>query len=257
MKFLSAAHTDVGTTKDINQDSMCVMEAETEQGPVLMALVADGMGGLKKGELASATVLAAFTEWFENELPAQLSAHNVMDEIRYSWERMVKELGRRIMEYGKQHHIQLGSTLTAMLFLPDGRYLIGHVGDSRAYCITGSAVNVLTEDQTVTANEVRLGKLTPEQAKTDPRRSVLLQSIGASKTVIPTFLTGTYRTGECYMLCSDGFRHVISPEEIGSTFSPQICVDETVMKAKITELIELNKQRNESDNISALLVRAV
>ena len=73
MNYLFALHTDVGIKKKTNQDSLCVKEASTPNGNILMALVCDGMGGLEKGEVASATIIKAFSKWFQEELPYDLS----------------------------------------------------------------------------------------------------------------------------------------------------------------------------------------
>lgn len=255
MNFQVAYHTDTGREKRTNQDSFGVLEAETDKGTVLMAVLCDGMGGLEKGEVASATLIKVFEKWFQEELPVFLSADNPVEEIRYSWERIIKTQNQNIAEYGRKYHIQLGSTLTAVLFLEDGNYLIGHVGDSRAYVIRSEGLEILTVDQTVVAHEVRLGKLTPEQAKADPRRNVLLQCIGASRIVEPDFITGQAKRGECYMLCSDGFRHEISADEIQKAFAPEANTDENVMKENIRSLIERNMERGERDNISAVLLK--
>ncbi|MEW8985706.1 MAG: protein phosphatase 2C domain-containing protein [Bacillus sp. (in: firmicutes)] len=219
----------------------------------MLAFICDGMGGLAKGEVASASVVSAFSDWFENELPSQLT-HNDFDEIQYRWERIIREQNQRIAEYGRNIRIQLGTTLTALLLIDTKFMLIGHVGDSRVYRIN-TKLEVLTEDQTVVGREVRRGVLTPEQAKIDPRRNVLLQCIGASKLVEPEFIRGTPERGDVYMLCSDGFRHMISEDEIYQAFSPQELMDEAVMKNKAVELVELNKQRQELDNISVMLVK--
>ena len=192
MPFMVEMHTDIGIRKETNQDSICVKEAQTEKGNILLGIICDGMGGLEKGEVASATIVNTFSKWFENDLPYQLSSENVLGEIEYSWERIIKEQNQSIAEYGRNHHIQLGSTITAMLFLEDGKYLIGHVGDSRAYRITDNEIEILTEDQTLVAREVKMGRMTPEQAERDSRRNVLLQCIGASKVVEPTFICGNY-----------------------------------------------------------------
>ena len=66
MNYLTAVHTDVGIRKKTNQDSALVMEATTDKGNVLLTVVCDGMGGLAKGEVASAAVIDAFSKWFEN-----------------------------------------------------------------------------------------------------------------------------------------------------------------------------------------------
>jgi PPM family protein phosphatase len=255
MEVLAAAYTDRGIKKPTNQDSLCLKVADTSVGKVVLAVICDGMGGLSKGELASASVINAFSAWFEEELPAQL-ANNDFDDIRYRWERIVKEQNQRIAEYGRKENIQLGTTWTSLLLIDSTYLLIGHVGDSRVYRIHHE-LEVMTEDQTVVGREIKRGNMTREQAKLDPRRNVLLQCIGASKVVEPQFLDGKPVPGAVYMLCSDGFRHMITEEEIGNAFSPSILTDEETMERKAKELVELNKQRQEQDNISVLLMKIV
>lgn len=254
MQFQIAVHTDVGIRKTTNQDSLAVREAETPEGRLLMAVLCDGMGGLSKGELASATIIRAFTAWFERELPFLLYRQDRWEEIQYQWDRKIKELNQNILEYGGNHHIQLGSTITALLFLENGEYLIGHVGDCRAYRIEDGVPIQLTTDQTLVANEVRLGRITPEQAEKDSRRNVLLQCVGASRVVEPEFLLGQGRVGERYLLCSDGFRHQITSEEIGRFCSSQSCPEENSMQQSLIQLTEFCKARGETDNITAVLL---
>lgn len=188
MNFYTASHTDVGIKKDKNQDSYCILQAETPKGTVLLAMVCDGMGGLDKGEVASASIITAFKAWFCEKLPYTLSSDTYYDDVKYEWDRIIKTQNQEIAAYGRAHCIQLGSTVTAMIVFEDGKYLIGHVGDSRAYKISNSEISILTKDQTIVANEVRLGKLTPEEAARDPRRNVLLQCVGASRIVEPEYV---------------------------------------------------------------------
>lgn len=257
MNYKFAVQTDVGIKKTTNQDSCCIKEAVTDNGTVLMAMICDGMGGLAKGEVASATIIKRFSEWFEKELPQLLGVENPIEEISYQWNRIIKEQNYNIAAYGKQQRLQLGSTITVMLIIEDDKYIIGHVGDSRAYKITDSDITMLTEDQTIVALEVKQGKITPEQAEKDPRRNVLLQCVGASRIVEPAFYYGSVNADECYMLCSDGFRHMITNEEILNSLSPTNSGNEEQMQAHITDLIELNKYRHENDNITALLIKTV
>ena len=254
MQFQIAVHTDVGIRKSTNQDSLAVREAETPAGQVLMAVLCDGMGGLAKGELASATIIRAFTAWFEEEFPLLLSRADRWEEIRYQWDRKVKELNQTILEYGWGHNIQLGSTLTVLLFLENGEYLISHVGDCRAYQMEKGTLVQLTTDQTLVASEVRLGRLTPEQAAVDPRRNILLQCVGASKVVEPEYISGKGQQGQRYLLCSDGFRHEITPEEILTWCSAENSPGEESMQKGLAYLTELCKSRGETDNISAILI---
>lgn len=255
MRFQAAYHTDIGREKNTNQDSLGILEARTGTERLLMAVLCDGMGGLEKGEIASATLIRAFEEWFREELPGLIRKEEPLSEVQYSWERMIKMQNQSIGDYGRSHAIQLGSTLTVMLFLEDGSYLIGHVGDSRAYLIRDGELEVLTSDQTVVANEVRLGRLTPGQAAADPRKNVLLQCVGASRIVEPEFRTGKAESGECYMLCSDGFRHELSGEELQEALAPKRNPDEETMKRNLEGLTGLSLERGERDNISALLLK--
>lgn len=257
MKFNVALHTDVGIKKETNQDSLCVKQAETEKGTILLAVVCDGMGGLEKGEVASATMITVFSNWFEQELPTLLGKETYFEEIRYRWDRIIKEQNQSIGEYGRNNHIQLGTTISAMLILEDGKYLIGHVGDCRIYKITDEDIEILTTDQTLMAREISRGNMTVEQAEHDPRRNVLLQCIGASKIVEPEFVEGIVDPNVCYMFCSDGFRHAVSMKEIGDAFKPMANPNEETMKSNIVKLIEINKERQETDNISAILVKTI
>lgn len=255
MRFQVAYHTDIGREKSTNQDSLGVLEAKTDEGRLLLAVLCDGMGGLDKGEVASAALIRAFEAWFQEELPGLIRKEDPLYEVRFSWERMIEVQNQSIGDYGRSRRIQLGSTLTAMLFLEDGSYLIGHVGDSRAYLIRQEVLEILTSDQTVVANEVRLGKLTPEQAASDPRKNVLLQCIGASGFVEPEFREGKAVPGECYLLCSDGFRHELCEEELLAALAPEKSPDEETMRRNLEKLTWRNLERGERDNISALLLK--
>ena len=73
MNFVSNCCTDVGITKRVNQDSLCIKQAQTSQGKILMAVICDGMGGMKSGEIASAMTVSAFSDWFLKELPTLLN----------------------------------------------------------------------------------------------------------------------------------------------------------------------------------------
>ena len=167
---------------------------------------------------------------------------------------MIKRLNRTIGDYGKYYGISLGTTVTAMLIY-QGDYLIAHVGDSRAYEIT-TDINRMTEDHSVVGREVMQGLLTEEDAELDPRRNVLLQCVGASKSVNPQMIRGKVKDNASYLICSDGFRHVISRTEMLNGLSILNAKTSEEMAANIRSLIELAKARGEQDNISALLVNA-
>lgn len=252
MHYMAIADTDTGISKDTNQDSVLLKHAECNMGEVLMAVICDGMGGLSKGELASATVIREFSRWFEEELPYELENLD-MQIVGAKWTLMMKDLNVRILEYGQKIGVSIGTTFTGLLIAND-RYLIGHVGDTRVYHIN-TAVRQLTIDQTFVVREVQRGTLTPEQAKTDKRRNMLLQCVGASEKVEPDIMQGDCREG-IYMLCSDGFRHEITDAEIYKFLNPRNCGERDAMRVNVRYLIEENKRRKEKDNISVILIRA-
>ena len=128
------------------------------------------------------------------------------------------------------------------------------MGDSRAYEIKEN-VKQITEDQTLIQREISQGRLTEEEAKVDPRRSVLLQCIGASEVVSPAMYYGEVKLNATYMLCSDGFRHEITKEEIYEALNPEVLTDINIMDNNTKYLIEADKERQEKDNISVVLVR--
>lgn len=253
MNYLAVAKTDVGIVKKTNQDSLTVKKANIYGEPVLFAVLCDGMGGLEQGEVASATVIRRFENWFLSDFPRLLKNGFSHDALRIQWEDLITELNETIQTYGRQNGIRLGTTITALLLYDECYYII-HVGDSRAYEI-GKELTVLTQDQTVVAMEIKKGLLTEEQANADPRRSILLQCVGASDVVVPDFYMGETREDAVYMLCTDGFRHEISKEEIQSCFSPSVLHTKEEMEYYAQYLIDLNKSRNERDNITVVLVR--
>lgn len=252
MKFIATGDTDIGIARKNNQDSLLIKHGETEDGEVLMAIVCDGMGGLAQGELASATVVRAFHDWFDKALPYALMELN-LKAIGNIWSMVLKECNRKIMEYGEASNCKIGTTFTGMLFIGKS-YLIAQVGDTRAYHI-GDTVRQLTQDQTVVAREVRMGRLTPEAALTDKRRNVLLQCVGASKNMVPEILYGTTEQGT-YMLCSDGFRHVVTEDEMQEFLNTDQLPGKEAMHRSVKALMEMIKRREEKDNMSAILIRA-
>lgn len=252
MKYTVIAQTDKGNVKTTNQDSVLYIHADSEVGEIVMAVICDGMGGLEKGELASATVIRAFHKWFDEQLPYELETPD-LNIIGSQWALMLKELNGKILEYSRMHGIEgVGTTFTGVLFVQD-QYVAVHVGDTRLYYLDHS-IRKLTTDHTFIAREISRGTLTEEQAKADKRRNLLLQCVGASKHVDPEIITGKVKKG-VYMLCSDGFRHEISDKEIFNELNPKSAKNRKIMKDHADKLIELVKQRGETDNISVLVVK--
>lgn len=253
MKYIVAAETDIGITKKVNQDSICVKNARTKQGNAALVMVCDGMGGLSKGELASAEAVRSFSDWFDYELAYELEKWSWRDAGQ-SVLRRLRSLNSSIIEYGRRNGVQLGTTVTGILAV-NNQMMTFHIGDSRIYKLSYQ-LKQLTEDHTFVNREMKKGNMTPEQAKIDPRRNALTQCIGVEGDVTPEIKFGNIENGTNYMICSDGFRHVLSEEEIFGGLSPERITTKSSMQAKLRELIETVKSRKESDNISAAMFRA-
>lgn len=186
---------------------------------------------------------------------------------------------QELIQYGNENKANLGTTATAILLYPDMHGVFIHIGDTRIYQMHAgekSAMIQLTTDHTFIAREMKMGRMTYEQAMHDPRRNALLQCIGVNESIFPE--TGRFQCekGDIMLLCTDGFRHVVSTEEMQSSFEQTITdqtrrldlpshtnnlmedtrVDQGVLKTWITNLTELNKTRNEEDNITSIAVYA-
>lgn len=249
MRYEAIGETDIGISKHTNQDSLLIKHALTPKGEVLLAIICDGMGGLAKGELASAVVIREFSQWFDKQLPIELKALDFHIVAR-KCELLLKDLNTKILNYGKQHQITLGTTFTGVLMV-DQEYMMLHVGDTRLYEYKNE-LSLCSEDHTFVAREIKQGRLSEEEANHDRRRNMLLQCVGASRVVMPQILIGQVNA-PYYLLCSDGFRHKISEEEIEEAIKQAKTKEQ--MSKEVKKLIELVKSRGEKDNISAILIK--
>lgn len=100
MNFIISANTDIGIAKKTNQDSLSVKVINTCQGRMAFAILCDGMGGLDKGEVASAAVIRAFDQWVISELPKLCMAEIEDSVIRKQWGEIVTDMNMRIQAYG-------------------------------------------------------------------------------------------------------------------------------------------------------------
>ena len=260
-----AAHSAAGRKRRGNQDSVLVKTARTREGPVALAAVCDGMG-----ELASGALVRMLSRWFEEELPGLLlegkgpkggwrrvlqgpgGKEEFTDRLWESWTQLLHQANERLCAYGREKGGKLGST-AAILLLRGDRYYTANVGDSRIYKIERTLLQ-LTRDQTLVQQEVEAGRLTREKARRDPRRSILLQCMGASGGICPDFQVGRAKGTPVFLLCSDGFRHVVTEQELFAGLSPEKICGEQAMKRALEKLVRLNQERQEPDDISAILI---
>ncbi len=239
MRFSCAARTDVGVIRSGNEDTYLMA---ADRG---LFVVADGMGGHAAGEVASEMAARLIAERFapvkgmsDDELMGQM-----VGAIRASnaaiYERTLQEPDKRGM----------GTTATALALLPQ-RYLIGHVGDSRAYILRGGVLTQLTKDHSYVQEQVDAGRLTPEEARVHPYANVITRCVGSNGDVVPDLYIGNLDPDDLLLLASDGLTGMIEDDEMRA-----ILLEELPLEATVDRLIAEANRRGGLDNITVILVK--
>ena len=229
-----AVRSDLGLVRTNNEDSVYA-------GPRLLA-IADGMGGHAAGEVASKIVIGALEALDADRKPSDLIGA-LRDSVRDANERLSAAVAHDSELDG------MGTTLTALRFSGAQVGLV-HVGDSRAYLLRGGQLSQITHDDTYVQYLVDSGKLTPDEAKDHPRKSVILRALRGAE-VEPDVSIREARAGDRYLLCTDGLSDVVSTETIFETLQipdPQESAD---------RLVELALRGGGPDNVTVLVADVV
>lgn len=239
MHFTCAARTDVGIVRSGNEDS-CLMHSERG-----IFIVADGMGGHAAGEVAS-EMAVRITSRAIGSLRG-MSDEEASDRMRAA----IRAANDAVFERALSEHHQQGMGTTAtVLVLLGGRYLIGQVGDSRAYLLRDGQFLQLTKDHSYVQELVDAGLLTPDQARGHPSGSIITRCVGGSGEVVPDIYLGSLEQGDIILLASDGLTGMLEDEELirilSSDGEPQRWVDRMITEAN---------RRGGRDNITAIVVR--
>ena len=242
--------TDVGRKRSHNEDSIA---SDSELG---VAILADGMGGYKAGEVAS-----------------QLAVQMVMDDLRaglrdagegdestgFSHESMVLksaiEKANEAIFRTAQNQPQcqgMGTTLVSAAFYDD-RMAIAHVGDSRLYRLRADNLEQLTSDHSLLQELVDKGFYTPEEAKQSLNKNLVTRAVGIELEVSPDLQEEIVLPGDIYLLCSDGLSDLVSDEEMHLTLNRYSANLADAAKA----LVQLANDHGGKDNISVILVRTL
>ncbi|MEY8338324.1 protein phosphatase 2C domain-containing protein [Lachnospiraceae bacterium 62-35] len=253
MEFCYSYNTDIGNTRQVNQDALLVTTRDIQGEKAVLAAVCDGVGGLSHGENASRAAARMLSDWFGYELPQIANQEDEALVMTNRLEQLAQDINYKIFVYGKQNNITLGTTMTAMLFWKNQYYIV-HVGDSRAYEI-GSSFHQITKDHSFLAREVECGRMTKEEAKADKRKNLILQCLGARAQVKPDILCGSMQEDTVYLLCSDGFWHLIEEEEWTEYFMPSRMTDDLVIHETLQSVVRLVMDRGEKDNITAVALK--
>ena len=232
-----AAKSDVGMVRTDNEDSGYA-------GRTLL-VVADGMGGHAAGELASSTAVATLAELDSEELPTGDFLTALDDAMLTSAERIAQFIQADPSRAG------MGTTLTAVLWR-GGRIALIHVGDSRAYLLREGELSQITHDHTYVQTLIDAGRITADEARTHPKRNLLLRAIDG--TGVPEGETSIReaRVGDRYLLCSDGLTGVVTDAAIEA-----VLAEVSDPTAAVTELVELALAAGAPDNVTAVIADVV
>jgi len=240
-----AALTDVGRVRAHNEDAIHVDPA------IGLAVLADGMGGYKGGEVASAMAVslvhASFERWY-----AQGGAQAPARVVRRALQAATDEANGAILQASMSNpDLQgMGTTLVLAAFGPH-RVMVGHIGDSRCYRLRNDKLELLTRDHSLRQQQLDAGAITPEEALSSPTRNLVTRAVGVEAQVLLEMHEHSARPGDLYLLCSDGLSEMVTDAQLFT-----LSRHDAGLGQKATNLLAVANENGGRDNISVILARA-
>ena len=237
-----------------NEDSLSLVP---ELG---VAVVADGMGGHPGGDVASRIAAETAAEALREELGAGASEHHdVATRLAVAMRRSVIRAHQEIRAEGARAPDLdgMGTTITALVVDPEADvYVLGHVGDSRAYRFRGGKLTQLTRDDTWVQERVDAQMLTEEQARRHPFAHLLTQCRGLDETPTPHILQGSVQVGDAFLLCTDGLVGMVEDEELEQILLRELGEngDGPAGEPALQALLDAANAAGGHDNITAVLL---
>lgn len=205
-------HTDRGLVRATNQDAFLVDNRHR------LWAVADGMGGHPGGDVASRIVMDTLADFSPSLLRGCANSEPHIEQQSFLLTTMAEQAHAAVRAYADRHppFFGMGTTLVMAHLLPGPapRLLVLNVGDSRAYLIRGERLMQLTRDHTFVEDEVRKGRLTPDEAARHPDRHVLTRAMGLGTALDSDLFTFELLAGDLFLLCSDGLTKMLPDERI-------------------------------------------
>ena len=252
MKPISTGRTDIGRSRKHNEDSFVCDDA------IGLYVVADGVGGHAKGEVASAESVSQIQNWVMGARDARRAYLEAPEDeatrfaVRRTLESAVQQACYMVFGMAEMNPDQRGmsTTISALLILGE-RAFIAQVGDSRVYLLRGGDSVQLTEDHTLINYKLKQGLITPEQAKQAKGKNVITRAVGHKEYVEVDNTQVDLQPGDRLLLCSDGLHGYLQDGELGGLIG-ELPSDEACQK-----LIDISNQRGGKDNITAVIVELV
>lgn len=238
-----ASASDVGRRRDHNEDAVHV------DPPLLV--VADGVGGSAKGEVASRMAIDTFVA-----AAARIAGSATTAEAVREMEAAVLEANAAV--HGSQLHDEsrrgMATTITAAVVRDGGEVVVGHVGDSRLYVLSAAGARQATADHSVVAELVRTGRLAPEDVGSHPQRNVITRALGPEADVSVDAFVAHVGPGDWLLACSDGLTEHVNDAELASIVVEHAARDP---HAAAERLVALANERGGTDNITIALAQPV
>ena len=246
IRTIFAKGTDTGRKRDHNEDfveALSPPDSARRQQKGELFIVADGMGGHQAGEVASESAVRTVTR--EYYADPNLNVAAALSSAVQKANAVIHQRARETLAQSG-----MGTTVVAAVARGNDLFLV-NVGDSRAYLLRNGQLRQITRDHSFVEEQIRAGILTREEARHHPQRNVITRALGAKPEVEVDTYGGTLVPGDTLLLCSDGLSEPVGEEDIERILK-QYPPNEAVPR-----LIGLANSRGGSDNVSALVVRAV
>lgn len=235
--------TDPGCVRQQNQDAYRI--EQLDRG-TLLAVVCDGMGGAKSGNVASSLAVEVFTDEISRNWAPGMESDRIDQMLRSA----VKLANFTVFDQSAQFEefSGMGTTLVAAV-VREGKATLVNVGDSRAYGINRSGIRQLTKDHSLVQMMVDRGDLTPEVAKSYPGKNLITRAIGTEPIVMCDIYHWEVGKGDYLLLCSDGLSNVMDDQEILFEVAHGVNKDRCCQR-----LLSIAKNRGAPDNVTSVLV---
>ena len=200
--------TDPGMVRSQNQDHYAIVKLGRDQ---LLAIICDGMGGARSGNIASQMAVEVFVE----EVKRTTRANMKPDRIDNMLEQALEMANEAVYEQSQlsEEYRGMGTTLVAAFFQKD-QLTVANVGDSRAYLFNKDGVKSITTDHSLVELMVQRGEITREAAKFHPGKNLITRAVGTEAKVSCDLYHLKLNKGDSVLLCSDGLSNVMSDQEI-------------------------------------------
>ena len=230
---------DKGIVRNSNQDAYFAGEISQE---VTFAVVCDGMGGAKAGNVASTAAVKSISEYIANSYRSNMS----LDDITKMLRNAIISANIEIYDMAAQNEqLQgMGTTVVAAV-VRNGNVVVANVGDSRVYLVDDN-ITQLTTDHSIVQTLIESGKITAEDAKVHPRKNVITRALGAESDVAVDIAEYNLSENNTLLLCTDGLTNFVSEEDILKTFK------ENDISGVSEKLVELANEGGGGDNITAV-----